>query len=69
MKYLVIAYDERQTPFEDLEPLDLYAYLRNEFDNQGIVAGMVECASFAEIETETRWLDNLYTDFMKEAQA
>lgn len=69
MKYLVIAYDERQEhEFNDYEPLNLYDYLRNEFDNQGIVAGIVECESFSEIMGSAEWLDGLYNQFLERAE-
>ena len=69
MKYLVIAYDEKQEhEFNDYEPLNLYGYLRNEFDNQGIVCGMVECESFQEIMGSATWLDGLYNQFLERAE-
>ena len=67
MKYLVIAYDENP-PSGDDDTLDLYDYLRNEFDNQGIVCGMVECDSFGEIMGSAEWLDGLYNQFLERAE-
>ena len=69
MKYLVIAYDERQYPFDTQEPLNLYDYLRNELDNDGIVAGMVECESLQEVMGSTDWFQVIYNDMMERAGA
>lgn len=70
MKYLVIAYDEKQQTdlYTERANLDLYDYLRNEFDNQGIVCGMVECESFQEIMGSATWLDRLYNEMMERAE-
>lgn len=68
MKYIVIAYDENQeNPLSD-DPLDLYDYIRNEFDNAGIVAGMVECENFNEVMNGATWLDGLYNGMMERAE-
>ena len=71
MKYLVIAYDEKQdNPLFDQtehEQLDLYDYLRNEFDNAGIVAGIVECDGLREVFEAGEWLDKLYTSTTERA--
>lgn len=69
MKYLVIAYDENQQTdlYTDPANLDLYNYLRNEFDNAGIVAGIVECGELREVFEAGEWLDSLYESMTERA--